>query len=85
MKTTLKNGWEVMPLDGGLPLRKTFFAQTADKTLILATVKGELQLVYESGCNNWEIGSTAMTVDRLEHPLVEPITIKCGPLKNEPE
>ena len=84
MKVTLKNGWEVTPMDGGIPLTKTFFAETADKQLVLATIKGDLQLIYESGCNGWILGSTANTVDKLQEPLIEPIIIKANPLPNEP-
>ena len=83
MKVTLKNGWEVLRLNGGLPLSKTFLAQTDDNKLILCTTKGDVQLIYEKGCSNTIIGSTAMIIDRLQEPLPQIIEVKANPLENE--
>lgn len=84
MKVTLKNGWTVTVMDGGVPLRKTFFAENDLGQLLLCDVKGNLQLIYESGCDGWLLASTARTVDALDQPLVEPVTIKANPIENNP-
>lgn len=84
MKVTINNGWTVTVMDGGFPLRKSFFGKTEDGTIILCTVKGQLQLIYEPGVDNWMMASTARTVDSLEQPLIEPIIIKANPLENVP-
>lgn len=84
MKVQINNGDIVTVMNGGIPLRKTFFAQKEDGTLILCTVKGELQLVFEPGVDNWSMASVARSVDSLQDPLIEPITIKANPLENEP-
>ena len=84
MKVTINNGWTVTVMDGGVPLRKTFFAQNDLGQLLLCDVKGNLQLIYESGCDGWLLASTARTVDALDQPLVEPVTIKANPIENNP-
>ena len=84
MTVTLKNGWEVTPVDSIVPLRKNFFANNALGQLLLCSVKGYPQVVFENGCSAWIIASTARTVDGLEQPLDEYIIIRNTPLENNP-
>ena len=69
---------------------KTFRASTYDLgsnlsgSIVIDTTKGDVQLIYEKGCSNTIIGSTAMIIDRLQEPLPQIIEVKANPLENEP-
>jgi hypothetical protein len=83
MKVTINNGWVVTVMDGGIPLRKTFFAQKEDDgMLMLCTMGGDVQVLFEDGVDGWTMGSVAHTVDQLHEPLPHPVVVKAKPLLN---